>query len=269
MIPESRSKFAMLSSTSIATQFGGERETEQPIPLRAGHKGAAESAEIESAIDASYRHVYGNGHVMDHERSVSLEAELRDGRLTIREFIRGLAKSDFYRKNFYDCCSPQRTIELDFKHLLGRPPQDQGEVSACIQIQASQGHDALVDSLIDSEEYNKAFGDHGVPFMRSWQSQPGSAQSAFNRTAAVSLGYAFSDKAIGSSSRLGNQLASGRAGRIAFPTSAEVQWMRVSSSWRGNQPPKWATRFATVFVVAGVIEVSRLVVTVAYSALSS
>ena len=259
----------MLSSTSIATQFGGERETEQPITLRAGHKGAAESAEIESAIDGAYRHVYGNGHVMDHERSVSLEAELRDGRLTIREFIRGLAKSDFYRKNFYDCCSPQRTIELDFKHLLGRPPQDQGEVSACIQIQASQGHDALVDSLIDSEEYNKAFGDHGVPFMRSWQSQPGSAQSAFNRTAAVSLGYAFSDKAIGSSSRLGNQLASGRAGRIAFPTSAEVQWMRVSSSWRGNQPPKWATRFATVFVVAGVIEVSRLVVTVAYSALSS
>ena len=269
MIPESRSKFAMLSSTSIATQFGGERETEQPITLRAGHKGAAESAEIESAIDGAYRHVYGNGHVMDHERSVSLEAELRDGRLTIREFIRGLAKSDFYRKNFYDCCSPQRTIELDFKHLLGRPPQDQGEVSACIQIQASQGHDALVDSLIDSEEYNKAFGDHGVPFMRSWQSQPGSAQSAFNRTAAVSLGYAFSDKAIGSSSRLGNQLASGRVGRIAFPTSAEVQWMRVSSSWRGNQPPKWATRFATVFVVAGVIEVSRLVVTVAYSALSS
>ena len=114
----------MLSSTSIATQFGGERETEQPITLRAGHKGAAESAEIESAIDAAYRHVYGNGHVMDHERSVSLEAELRDGRLTIREFIRGLAKSDFYRKNFYSCCSPQRTIELDFKHLLGRPPHD-------------------------------------------------------------------------------------------------------------------------------------------------
>ena len=77
----------MLSSTSIATQFGGERETDQPITLRAGHKGAAESAEIESAIDAAYRHVYGNGHVMDHERSVSLEAELRDGRLTIRESV--------------------------------------------------------------------------------------------------------------------------------------------------------------------------------------
>ena len=259
----------MLSSTSIAKQFGGERQTEQPITLRAGHQGSTESAEVESAIECAYRHVYGNGHVMDHERSISLEAELRDGRLTIREFIRGLAKSDFYRRNFYDSCSPQRTIELDFKHILGRPPHDQYEVSECIQIQASQGHDALVDSLIDSEEYNKTFGEHGVPFMRSWQSQPGSAQSAFNHTAAVSLGYAFSDKAIGTSSRLGDQLASGRASSIAFPTSADVQWMRLSSRWRGNQPPRWATRFGTVFVVAGVIEVTRLAVTVAYSALSS
>ena len=57
----------MLSSTSIAKQFGGERETEQPITLRAGHQGATESAEVESAIDCAYKHVYGNGHVMDHE----------------------------------------------------------------------------------------------------------------------------------------------------------------------------------------------------------
>ena len=259
----------MLSSTSTATQFGGERATRQPVKLRSGFAGSAESAEVDTAIEEAYKHVYGNAHVMDCERSSSLEAELRDGRITVQEFIRGLAKSDFYRKNFYDSCSPQRTIELDYKHLLGRPPHDQSEVSAAIQIQASQGHDALVDSLVDSEEYSQAFGEHGVPFVRSWQSQPGSAQSAFNRTAAVSLGYAFSDKAIGTGSRLSNQLASGRASTITFPASAEVQWMRVSSSWRGNQPPRWATRFATVFVIAGVIEVTRLLVSVAYSALSN
>lgn len=259
----------MLSSTSVATQFGGERATKQPVQLRTGFAGSAEAAEIDTALQAAYKHVYGNGHVMDCERSISLEAELRDGRITVQEFIRGLAKSDFYRKNFYDSCSPQRTIELDFKHLLGRPPQDQGEVSACIQIQAAQGHDALVDFLIDSEEYNEAFGEHGVPFMRSWQSQPGSAQSAFNRTAAVSLGYAFSDKAIGTGSKLSNQLASGKASTIAFPSSTAAKWMQASSRWRGNQPPRWATKVATVFVVAGVIEVTRLVITVAYSALSN
>jgi phycoerythrin-associated linker protein len=259
----------MLSSTSVATQFGGERATKQPVKLRSGFEGSAEAADIDMAIQTAYKHVYGNGHVMDCERSNSLEAELKDGRITVREFIRGLAKSDFYRKNFYDSCSPQRTIELDFKHLLGRPPHDQGEVSEAIQVQAAQGHDALVDSLIDSEEYNEAFGDHGIPFMRSWQSQPGSAQSAFNRTAAVSLGYAFSDKAIGTGSKLSTQLASGRASRIAFPASAAMQLMSASSRWRGNQPPRWASKVATVFVVAGVIEVTRLVITIAYSALSN
>ena len=259
----------MLSSTSVATQFGGERATKQPVKLRSGFAGSAEAADVDSAIHEAYKHVYGNGHVMECERSTSLEAELRDGRITVQEFIRGLAKSDFYRKNFYDSCSPQRTIELDFKHLLGRPPHDQREVSECIQLQAAHGHDALVDALIDSEEYGQAFGEHGVPFVRSWQSQPGSAQSAFNRTAAVSLGYAYSDKAIGTGSRLGRQLASGRASTIAFPASSAVQWMRASSSWRGNQPPRWATRVATVFVIAGVIEITRLVVTVAYSALSN
>ena len=209
----------MLSSTSVATQFGGERATKQPVKLRSGFAGSAEAADVDSAIHEAYKHVYGNGHVMECERSTSLEAELHDGRITVQEFIRGLAKSDFYRKNFYDSCSPQRTIELDFKHLLGRPPHDQSEVSECIQLQASQGHNALVDSLIDSEEYSQAFGEHGVPFVRSWQSQPGSAQSAFNRTAAVSLGYAYSDKAIGTGSRLGNQLASGRASTNAFAHS--------------------------------------------------
>ena len=259
----------MLSSTSIATQFGGERQTEQPINLRAGHQGSAEAADINTAIEAAYKHVYGNGHVMDNERSVAREAELRDQRITVREFIRGLAKSDFYRSNFYESCSPQRTIELDFKHLLGRPPHDQSEVSKCIQIQASAGHDALVDSLIDSEEYTTTFGEHGVPFMRSWQSQPGSAQSAFNRTAAVSLGYAFSDKAIGTASQLSNQLASGQASTITFPASANTRWMKVSTKWRGSQPPKWVSKVATVFVIAGILEVARLTVTVAYSALQS
>ena len=73
----------MLLSTSIATQFGGERQTEQPINLRAGHQGSAEAAYINMAIDAAYKYVYGNGHVMENERSVSLEAELRDQRITV------------------------------------------------------------------------------------------------------------------------------------------------------------------------------------------
>ena len=34
---------------------------------------------------------------MNFERCTELEAQLRDGRLTVRDFIRGLAKSNFTR----------------------------------------------------------------------------------------------------------------------------------------------------------------------------
>ena len=45
--------------------------------------------------------------------------------------------------------------------------------------------------------------------------------------------------------------------------------MKVSTKWRGSQPPQWVSKVATVFVIAGILEVARLTVTVAYSALQS
>ena len=73
-------------------------------------------------IQACYRQVFGNCYVMANERAVPLEAQLKDGRLCVREFIRGLAKSDFYISRFFAPVSPHRGVELTFKHLLGRPP---------------------------------------------------------------------------------------------------------------------------------------------------
>ena len=53
--------------------------------------------------------------------------------------------------------SPQRGIELN-KHLLGRAPLSQAEMSAHISLLASAGHDAVIDSIIDSAEYIEVFG---------------------------------------------------------------------------------------------------------------
>ena len=185
----------MLSSTSVITSFGGEREVKPSISYKSAQNKSSHSAALhngefkrrqcegmkiaigprlhnqcgskvtfeeypetssealEQALSAAYQHVYGNAHVMDNEKSISLEAQLRDGRISIQDFIRGLAKSDFYKKNFYDKCSPERTIELDFKHILGRTPHDQSEIAKYIEIQASQGHHAVIDSMVDSAEY--------------------------------------------------------------------------------------------------------------------
>ena len=224
---------------------------------------------LENTLSAAYKHVYGNAHVMENERSASLEAQLRDGRIEVQEFVRGLAKSDFYKKNFYDQCSPERTIELDFKHILGRTPHDQCEIAKYIEIQASKGHNAVIDSMLDSAEYSEIFGRHTVPYMRSWLSQAGSAQSAFNRTAAISLGYAYSDKAIGMYSKLSQSLKTGQADSIVFPHAAKLSFRGMNLILKSETPPAWMRKSATVITIAGLIEVSRIVLTVAFSALSS
>ena len=93
-----------------------------------------DAAALDQVIAAAYRQVYGNAHVMDFERSAELEAQLCNGDLDVRGFIRGLAKTPFYKSRFFEGVAPQRGIELNFKHLLGRAPHSQAEVSAKVAL---------------------------------------------------------------------------------------------------------------------------------------
>lgn len=54
-------------------------------------------------------------------------------------------------------------VELNTKHLLGRGPTGQAEVSQHVQTLASAGWDADIDSYLDSDEYEQRFGDDTVP----------------------------------------------------------------------------------------------------------
>ncbi len=58
--------------------------------------------ERENAMRACYRHVFGNAYVMEEERaelSVA-ESQFKLGNLTVKEFVRALAKSYAYRARF-------------------------------------------------------------------------------------------------------------------------------------------------------------------------
>ena len=70
---------------------------------------------------------------MDSQRLISAESRLRSGDITVREFVRVVAQSDLYRSLFFETSSPYRFVELNFKHLLGRAPQDQAEISEHVQ----------------------------------------------------------------------------------------------------------------------------------------
>lgn len=179
-----------------------------------------DNSSLDEVIAASYRQVFGNAHVMDFERSKELEAQLRNGDLTVRNFVRGLAKSSFYKKRFFTGVGPQRGIDLNFKHLLGRAPHSQAEISAKIALQAAHGQGAVIDSIVDSAEYLEVFGSDVVPYARAWSSPADLATSAFPLLAALQKSFAGSDSARGNGSNLIRSYGSGRAPRINVPSES-------------------------------------------------
>ena len=171
---------------------------------------------------------------MDFERCSELEAQLRDGRLTVRDFVRGLAKSSFYKDRFFRSVAPQRGVELNFKHLLGRAPETQAEISSKIALLAEHGHDGLVDSIVDSAEYLEVFGSDVVPYARSWSSPADLSTAAFPMLAALQKSFAGSDSARGAGPALTRSLANGVAPRISLP-SQPVGLRPSSGSYTSTQ----------------------------------
>ncbi len=187
---------------------------------------------LKVAIKASYIQVYGNLNPMEIERPIDLERRLRNGDIPIREFIRGLALSPFYRFHFFEKVNQQRCIELSFKHLLGRPPINQNEIIKSVELMANYGFNAQIDSLIDSMEYANIFGEDTVPYNRCWNSPIGLSTSSFNNAATLSKSFASSDNSVegrytypdspSGKSQLLNTLASRVEKNIQFPCHTKL-----------------------------------------------
>jgi phycoerythrin-associated linker protein len=155
--------------------------------------------EIQTVIRAVYKQVLGNPHVMESERLVTAESQLCDRSISVREFVRAVAKSDFYSDRYFSSCAPYRFVELNFLHLLGRAPQDQKEVSEHIVRCVAEGYAAEIDSYIDSEEYQAAFGENIVPYYRGRDSAANPKQIGYNRMFALDRGAAQVDSSVQSS----------------------------------------------------------------------
>jgi phycoerythrin-associated linker protein len=176
--------------------------------------------DVQTVIRAVYKQVLGNPHVMDSERLVTAESQLCDRSISVREFVRAVAKSDFYRSRYFECCAPYRFVELNFKHLLGRAPQDQREVSEHIVRCVAEGYDAEIDSYIDSDEYQNAFGENTVPYYRGKSSEANPKQVGYNRAFALDRGPAQIDSAV-TASQLVYAVAT-NSGTAIKPSTASV-----------------------------------------------
>ena len=163
---------------------------------------------LERVVSAAYRQVLGNLHPRESQREISLEVRLLNGEITVRDFVNGLAKSNFYKSNFFHSVGAQRGIELNFKHLLGRAPLSQAEVQNAIKLQAEEGFDALVDSITSSAEYIEVFGTDIVPYERTKDSFAGMYTRSFNLMRELAgMKITTSDNAQGKNSRTLTTLA--------------------------------------------------------------
>jgi phycoerythrin-associated linker protein len=124
-------------------------------------------------IRAVYRQVFGNQYVMSSERLEGPESLFKRGYLSVREFVRQVAKSGLYKTKFFESTNPYRFIELNFKHLLGRAPQNKAEMLHHFTILQEQGYDAEIDSYLDSAEYQNRFGEEVVPYIHGWDYSAG------------------------------------------------------------------------------------------------
>ncbi|MBT9316790.1 phycobilisome rod-core linker polypeptide [Leptothoe spongobia] len=214
--------------------------------------------EVQVVINAVYKQVLGNMHVMDNMRLTSAESFLRNGDITVRGFVRAVAKSDLYRAAFFETSSPYQLIELNFKHLLGRAPQDQSEIAEHVAIYNGQGYDADIDSYLDSAEYLGSFGEDVVPYVRGAQSQIGYKNVNFNRTFALVRGDATSDR--GRSARLIGSVAGNLTSKISAP--------RGGSGTYSNTGKRFRIKASTSSAAAAINRVSNQEYLVSYGQMS-
>ncbi|MCU0529174.1 MAG: phycobilisome rod-core linker polypeptide [Cyanobium sp. Prado107] len=181
----------------------------------------ASSEDRNTIIRAVYQQVLGHQYLMKSERLEGLESLFRNGDLSVREFVRQVAKSGLYKARFFENCNPYRFIELNFKHLLGRAPQNGAEMLHHFTILQEQGYDAEIDSYLDSDEYQERFGQDVVPYIHGWDYSKGHEGRQFSWLMQLARGAAASVKgdAAGVQSRLNKVVHANRPIAVNPPSS--------------------------------------------------
>ncbi|MEG4575924.1 phycobilisome linker polypeptide [Microcoleus sp. N3A4] len=164
-------------------------EDTDPVQLWPGRS----DEEAAAVIQAVYRQVLGNAYVMESERLIVPESQLKRGEISVREFVRQVAKSELYRSRFFDTCPRYRYTELTFKHLLGRAPDGYDETKYHSGILDTSGFEADIDSYIDSDEYQNAYGEDIVPYYRGYKTLTGKNMVGFTYLFQLLRGASSSD----------------------------------------------------------------------------
>jgi phycobilisome rod-core linker protein len=136
------------------------------------------SSDMDVLIEAAYRQIYF--HAFAADREPFLESQLRNGQITVREFIRGLCLANTFTASFYNLNSNYKFVEHCLNKILGRAPYSEKEKIAWSIVIATKGRGGLINDLLNSDEYLENYGDAIVPYQRRRVLASGAAETPFN-----------------------------------------------------------------------------------------
>jgi phycobilisome rod-core linker protein len=134
--------------------------------------------QISDLIEAAYRQIFFHAFAADREKF--LESQLRNGQITVRDFIRGLCLSNTFTNSFYNLNSNYRFVTHCIQKVLGRDVYSEAEKIAWSIVIATKGRAGFINDLLNSDEYLENFGDNIVPFQRRRVLPSGASQVPFN-----------------------------------------------------------------------------------------
>jgi phycobilisome core-membrane linker protein len=136
------------------------------VPRRGGQPSIRGSeSSTQAVIRAVYVQVLGNAGYAG-ERNTVEEIKLENGDISLREFIRQVARSDAFRRRYWSGLYICKAIEVMHRRLLGRPTFGRWEIDAYFDTAARKGFYGVVDAMINSPEYTTTFGEDTVPYER-------------------------------------------------------------------------------------------------------
>jgi phycobilisome rod-core linker protein len=136
------------------------------------------SGQIGELIEAAYRQIFFHAFAADREKF--LESQLRNGQITVRDFIRGLCLSNTFTNSFYNLNSNYRFVTHCVQKILGRDVYNDAEKIAWSIVIGTKGRAGFINDLLNSDEYLDNFGDNIVPFQRRRVLASGATEVPFN-----------------------------------------------------------------------------------------
>lgn len=192
------------------------------------HNQTSELNSRSDVLKAVYKQLFKENRDLEFFHNVALESAYLQGTLNTRELVCRLLCSEMYRDYILSVNSNYHFVSLCFERVLGRPASS-SEAMTWSSFLATQGLDAFAEALTNSEEYMTVFGDDGVPARRS------------------------------------AKISSSNQGIPALPEEQSQKRYGIPTYF--YLPPDSIRKLGAVLVVAGAIEVIRIVVMLAASAL--